>query len=322
MSHDTSKRWLLFVHQLPTQPSKLRVKAWRRLQNAGAVKVKNSVYVLPNTTECREDFEWLRKEIVGDGGEAMILAADTVDDLGTDEIVESFVSVRAEDWQDLLDRANTLRDRLAEAREATDRGEANRELKTLRNRFAQVDKLDFFQAPGRSEALEALDELTRALRPAAVDPSPEPAASAPDFSSHRWLTRPHPGVDRMASAWLIRSFVDPEAEFHFAEEVPPKGDTVPFDMFGVALGHQADRCTFETLLATFELDDPALARMARIVHDLDLRKDAPNDSETSTIGRLVFGLREQGLDDAGLLESGITLFDALYRSFRSELSGR
>ena len=124
----------------------------------------------------------------------------------------------------------------------------------------------------------------------------------------------------MASAWLIRQWIDPGAEFVFAERIPPGEELVPFDMFGVEFGHHGQRCTFETLLSAFDLEQPPLGRIARIVHDLDLRSDSRVDAETATVGRLVRGLREAIADDAKLLEHGIVVFDALYRSFRRESS--
>lgn len=125
----------------------------------------------------------------------------------------------------------------------------------------------------------------------------------------------------MASAWLIRRFIDPDAEFLFAERIPPKDDLVPFDMFGVEFGHHGDHCAFETLLWSFDLREAALQRMGRIVHDLDLRSESATDSETSTVGRIVDGLREAVGEDSTLLDHGIMVFEALYRSFRNEPSG-
>lgn len=316
-------RWLLLVHQLPSKPSNLRVRVWRRLQAVGAVLVKNSVYVLPNSSETREDFEWIRGEVATAGGEALLFSADTVDDLTTEEIVDAFVTARREDWNELAHEATALaerRDSIAGEGVAS-RTERERELKALRNRIAQLDKIDYFQAPGRDAALEAIDALGRDLRPERPE-APATIASQPveDYRRRRWLTRPRPGVDRMASAWLIRRFVDPEAEFLFGEEIPTDELLVPFDMFGVEFGHHGNLCTFETLLAAFELEGAPLATIARIVHDLDLRSESPTDSETSTIGRLISGLRAAISDDDELLDRGMLLFEALYQSFRSESS--
>jgi hypothetical protein len=303
-------RWLLLVHQLPASPSRLRVKIWRRLQAVGAVAVKGSVYVLPASAQAHEDFEWLRGEIVTLGGEAIVLTAEAVDEQTTSEIVDAFSAARRRDW-------NELAERVAAARLAAGRGgELERELRLLHGRAAQIEKIDFFPAGGRQEALAALAALAgRASEERRDEPASErPRLAVADYRGRRWLTRPRPGIDRIASAWLIRRFIDPAAEFHFAERIPPGEEVVPFDMFGVELGHQGDRCTFETLLAAFGLGDPALDRLARIVRDLDLRIEAVDDLEAATVGRIVEGLRLTNEDDRQVLEHGCALFEAFYRS--------
>jgi hypothetical protein len=119
----------------------------------------------------------------------------------------------------------------------------------------------------------------------------------------------------MASAWLIRRFIDPHAQFGFVSDrgpVPP--DAVPFDMFGVELTHRGDHCTFETLCAVFDIEDPAVQRIAAVVHDLDLKDGRFGASEAPTIGVLIDGLQLAHADDAALIAQGMALFEALYRS--------
>jgi len=319
-----SVSWLLLAHQVPSQPSRLRVKVWRRLQGVGAVLINNSVYALPNSSEGREHFEWLRAEIVAQGGAATVFAAATVDDLAEDELREAFTAARRGDWDELRDRAVALHERLHSAGEDGD-GAAEqlaREVAALRSRVAQIDRIDYFRAPGRPEALEALERAARSARRASEEaPSPEGTRRVHDYRGRRWLTRPRPGVDRMASAWLIRRFIDSDAEFVFAERIPRDEDVVPFDMFGVELGHHGPCCTFETLLSTFALEEPALARIARIVHDLDLHSEPAADPESSTVARLVAGLRAATPEDGPLLDRGMVVFEALYRSFQGESAG-
>jgi hypothetical protein len=313
-------RWLLLVHHLPAEPSNLRVKAWRRLRAVGAVLVKNSVYVLPRNRESREDLEWIRGEIVAQGGEAVVFAADAVDDLADDEVVEAFVQARRVDWQDLSARAAALRER-REKSPGNDEA-LEREFKALRNRAAQVDRIDYFRAPGRDEALSALDVAASTRAPRTVPSrSAIQAGAAGGYEARRWVTRPRPGVDRMASAWLIHRFIDRQARFEFAERLPADDDVVPFDMFGVEFGHHGEQCTFETLMASFGLDEPALDRLGRIVRTLDLKDESGLDAEAATVGRLVGGLREAVEVDRELLERGMLLFEALYRSFRREAGG-
>ena len=141
------------------------------------------------------------------------------------------------------------------------------------------------------------------------------------FEGRLWITRPRPGVDRMASAWLIRRFIDPRARFGFAaDRESVAAGAVPFDMFGVEFSHQGEGCTFETLCSVFAIDEPALSRIAGIVHDLDLKDGRFGAPESGAVGAMVAGLRLAYQDDQALLAQGMILFDSLYRSF--ERSGR
>ena len=141
--------------------------------------------------------------------------------------------------------------------------------------MSAIEHIDFFGSAGRDRVTALLRQLEEqasdARRP---DERPRPAGSvdAQDFANRCWVTRPRPGVDRMASAWLIRRFVDPHARFAFvADRHAAPRDAVPFDMFGVEFSHQGEGCTFETLCAVFAIQEPAVARIAAIVHDLDLK---------------------------------------------------
>ena len=137
-----------------------------------------------------------------------------------------------------------------------------------------------------------------------------------DYAGRVWATRPRPGVDRMASAWLITRFIDPKARFVFAASPDrvPRG-ALPFDMFGVEFSHRGDHCTFETLCAMFGIDDPAVDRVGTIVHDLDLKDERYGAPEAATLGALIDGLQLSIADDAALLTQGMSLFESLYRAF-------
>jgi hypothetical protein len=129
------------------------------------------------------------------------------------------------------------------------------------------------------------------------------------------LTRPRPGVDRMASAWLIRRFIDPRARFGFAKDrAAVSKDAIPFDMFGVEFSHHGEGCTFETLCEVFGIRDAAVTRLAEIVHDLDLKDARFGAAESATVAAVIEGLQLAHADDEALLAQGIVLFDALYRA--------
>jgi hypothetical protein len=311
-------RWLLLVHQLPAKPSNLRVRTWRRLQQLGAVAVKQAVYVLPDSPSAREDFEWLKTEIEAAGGQASVFAADTVDTWASDELTDEFRRARETDYATL---SRAVEHALAEARRKRasrrSRRAASRIVETFRQRLAAVEAIDFFGSAGRDRVVTLVSELQLALSadtPAEGDGSPmDPKRGL--FRGRMWVTRPRPGIDRMGSAWLIKRFIDPKARFSFVSEPPATGNVVPFDMFGVEFTHRGEWCTFETLAHTFAVSDGAVERLAAIVHDLDLKDARFGAPEVSAVGALVEGLQALYADDQTLLDSGMTMFEALYRAF-------
>jgi hypothetical protein len=306
------RRWLLLAHLLPATPSNLRVKTWRRLQDLGAIAIKQSVYVLPDSPEAREDFEWLRVQIEGSGGEAVVFSATHLDADAETALVEEFRRTRQAAYTELAAELQRHRPK-SQGRRGQSQG---RDISRYRERFQAIERIDFFGSAGRDRvaALLASVESKRAGAPqkrAATD-----ADDVAQYQGRLWVTRPRPGVDRMSSAWLIRRFIDPAASFAFitdAKSAP--ADAVPFDMYGAGFGHDGDRCTFETLMARFGIDDRAVARLGEVVHDLDLKDGKYGAPEAVTLGAAIDGLQLSCSDDQLLLEQGMILFEALYRSF-------
>jgi hypothetical protein len=313
------RRWLLLAHQIPATPSKLRVKTWRRLQELGAVPVKQSVYALPDSPQAREDFEWLRVEIEGAGGEAVIFAAEHLGAEAETALVDEFKRTRHAAYTELAAELQRLRPK-AGMRGASD---AVKELSRYRERFNAIERIDFFGGAGR----DRVESLLAALEPAQPDTTPatgrSKTAAVATYQNRLWITRPRPGVDRMASAWLIRRFIDPAARFDFVTDpAHAPVDAVPFDMYGTGFGHHGDRCTFEGLVSRFGIDDAAVVRLGRVVHDLDLKDGKFGAAEAATLGAAIDGLQMSCADDRQLLEQGIILFEAMYRSFSQQAQPR
>lgn len=313
-------RWLLLVHQLPATPSNLRVRTWRRLQQLGAIPIKQAVYVLPDSPASREDFEWLKTEIKGAGGDASIFAADHVDAWSDDELIEAFRRTRQEAYATLArDAERTLRKATAGRTRRRVTPMLRRAVEAHRQRFGAIQHIDFFGSAGRDAVALLLKQLDDALADAPA-PRSSDSTTPRDYRGQLWVTRPRPGVDRMASAWLVRRSIDPAATFGFARDVDAVPDgAVPFDMFGAEFSHQGANCTFETLCERFHLDDPAVARIAAIVHDLDLKDGRFGAPENDAIATIITGLQLTHASDAELLASGMALFDALYRGFDQSL---
>jgi hypothetical protein len=320
-----ARSWLLLVHQLPPKPTNLRVRTWRRLQQLGAIAVKQAVYVLPDSPAAREDFEWLKTEIEGSGGEASVFSANSVDAWSDDALVEEFRRSRQESYAALAADIEQVLNRQAAAakrarRQSSGRAPAwKRLLEGFRQRLTAIEAIDFFGSAGRDGVVALLNRVEQQMSKSSRSPSPRAEDGRADGSAYRnrlWITRPRPGVDRMSSAWLIARFIDSNARFGFApdrETVPRDG--VAFDMFGVEFSHQGDACTFETLCARFGIDDAAVARVAEIVHDLDLKDGRFGAPEAAAISAVIDGLQLAHADDDTLLAQGMTLFDALYRGF-------
>lgn len=308
--------WLVLLYQVPQGSSSARVRVWRRLQAMGAVQVRQAAYLLPNRDEPREDLEWLKAEITGQGGEAMLLVADATDAFAHDEIVATFRAARARDVAALATRATRLLERLRKAETAAARVRTRLapSARALVDEFHALAAITFFDTPGFVDLEALMPQITASAgrpgqRPAPAGERLDPRA----FARRVWVTRPRPGIDRMASAWLIRRFIDSRARFEFAER--PVTGAVPFDMYDVELGHQGEACTFEVLAARFAVDDPVVPWLGRIVHQLDLRDGRFTEPEAPGVGLLVEGLRHAHPDDRELLERGIALFESLARGF-------
>ena len=320
-----SPRWCLLIHQLPPKPLYLRARIRQRLARVGAVALKNSVYVLPYSESGIEDFQWIAEEAAAGGGEAFLCAADFLGRPADADVEERFRRERAAEYEEIRGQAREL------LRQAGRRGAAvpaaedlSSRARRLEKRLGEVAALDFFAAPEREAAEDLVRQLAAHVR--AGEPAP-PAAAAPDrrrFSELMgltWVTRRGIHVDRIASAWLIRRFVDPEARFRFADSQRPEAGPgeARFDTVGGEFTHEGDRCTFETLQARLGLADPALAQIAEIVHDVDLKDGKFERADAPGIAQLVNGLVLAHPDDLDRLDRGFALLDDLYESFRRRL---
>ena len=249
-----SSRWLLLLHQLPPKPDYLRVKIRRRLAGLGAALVKNSVYVLPNSAETLEDFQWLRQEIEAANGSALIAEAKFVEGISDEEIEAMLVAERVD---------------------ATD------------------ERLSSAQEPDRVG------------------------------SGRVWVTRQGVFVDRIASAWLIRRFIDQHARFKFvaAQSYRPAKDELRFDMVGAEYTHVGEDCTFQTLLKRFALDDRALRAIGEIVHDIDCKDEKYGRPETAGVFGLLRGIADRNETDEARLDRGFPVFDDLHAFYSARRSG-
>jgi hypothetical protein len=316
------KGWLLLIHQLPPKPDYFRVKIWRRLQRFGAVAIKNSVYVLPKNDQTQEDFQWVLREIIKGGGEGSLCEARFFEGLSDEEVEALFQAARAAEYEQIAEEAR----RLAEIPWPEGQIEDNRRtqneinLARLKRRLAEVVAIDFFGAPGReaAEGLVSGIEMRFHEQRSGKQMSKVAAYRREDLQNKTWVTRKGIYIDRMASAWLVRRFIDANARFKFvpAKGYKPQPDELRFDMFEAEFTHEGDQCTFEVLIDRLGLADAALTPLAEIVHDVDLKDSKFGREETVGIERLIAGVAMAHKDDETRLTRSALVFDDLYEYFK------
>jgi hypothetical protein len=320
--------WLLLIHQLPAKPAYLRVKIWRRLQSMGAIAVKNAVHALPMNEETQEDFEWLLREIVEGGGEAFLCEARLIDGLSDEEVRSLFDKARDADYGEIVKEARSLAKMLAKSLRPKAKPETLAEHRAqaarLRKRLAEVVAIDFFGTIGRETAEGLLGDLeTRLSEDAPVTSKAIEDSRATDLGelrSRTWVTRQDVYVDRIASAWLIRRFIDPDARFKFVagKGYRPEPGELRFDMFEAEFTHEGDKCTFEVLQERGAPKDGALRAIGEIVHDIDLKDGKFGRTEVAGIKTLIEGISVASKDDAERIERGTEVFNNLYEFFKKK----
>ena len=317
--------WLLLIHQIPPKPNYFRVKIWRRLQRLGAVGIKNSVYALPSSEQAQEDLNWVLREIVEGGGDASLVEARLIEGLNDEQVKEMFRAARDAEYMAVANDARELAKRLPRRGEVADekRGEMEAALARLQKKVNEVALIDFFHARSR----EAVDGLLKDLEEkiAARTPQPEtaPARAVEKPDGATWVTRTGIHVDRMASAWLIRRFIDAKAKFKFvsSREYRHQPGELRFDMFDGEFTHQGELCSFEVLLARFEITDVALRPIAEIVHDIDLKDEKYGRPDNAGFEHLINGIAMAHPEDEVRLQRASFVLDDLYEYFKRKRRG-
>ena len=305
--------WHLLVLSLPTENATARMRAWRALKACGAAVLRDGVYLLPEGEANRVALVTIADDLRANGGTAHLLGTD---------------AARA-DFEPLFDRRaefGALLAEITERRAAVTEANAFDAIKAarkLRKSFEQLATIDFFAGEAQRQAREALQELEAEAQRSFAPGEPHAAShriqllNLADYSGRVWATRRRPWVDRLASAWLIRRFIDPQARFVWLKSTAdcPKR-AIGFDFDGATFSHVGARVTFETLLASFALESPALLRLGTLVHGLDAGGVRP--AEADGVERVLAGLLEAIPDDDQLLLVAGGVFEGLFTAFQKE----
>jgi hypothetical protein len=308
------KKWLALILGLPTANATERMRAWRALKASGAAVLRDGAYLLPDTVLCREALASVERDILSINGTAFILPV--VDPEG-ERFIELF---------DRNDDYNKLRTEIDECRRQLNAENAlatTKQIRKLRKAYDQLVSIDYFPGKPKQQIDSALQELetavSRALSPDEPHSSNQPitALNIADYKGRIWATRKRPWVDRLACAWLIRRFIDLQAEIVWLDT--PQDcpiDALGFDFDDAAFSHVGNRVTFETLQASFDIQEPGLSRIAALVHYLDIGGIQP--VEAAGIERVLAGLRETITDDDHLMAAASAIFDGLLAGFVKE----
>jgi hypothetical protein len=311
-------KWLLLVVSLPTQGATARMRIWRALKALGCAALRDGAYLLPGNAMHRDALQELADECVREGGSAWLMLVAPANTADADEYPQLFD--RSADYVALV---KTWKESAATLG-SIGVTELARLQKKLRRDYEVVLAIDFFPCEASLEAEAAWTDFTQRIDGVLSPDEPHgtegqiPRLNSADYQGRLWATRRRPWVDRVASAWLIRRFIDPSARFQWlAKPADCPRKALGFDFNGAAFTHVGERVTFETLMASFGLeDDLALMRMGAMVRSLDMGTGSV--AEGAGFEAILAGARERRSDDDALLAEISGVLDSLYAHFERE----
>jgi hypothetical protein len=307
--------WLLLITNLPGHNPTLRMRIWRALKAAGAGLLRDGAYLLPNGERAREVLEEQGAEIKAAGGLVQVLSFDAESAEQNAELVALFD--RTDEYAEAIKRLDALKGELAKLAEP----EARQRLAALIREVAAIAARDFFPGEPRKQMEGALADGEAALNARFAPDEPHPAhrkirpRDRKDYRARTWATRDRLWIDRVASAWLIRRFIDPKAKFLWLKRVKdcPKS-AIGFDFDGAEFTHVDSKVTFEVLLASFHLEqDTGLSRLGALVHHLDV--GGIPIAEGPGFATIMAGARALQTDDHELLKAMTPVLDSLYAGY-------
>ena len=321
----TEKTWLLFFYSVPSKPVSNRMRVWRRLARVGAIQLKGAVYILPYNDEHYELFQWLVSEVTSMKGDASFVKIQKIETLKDEEIVELFNQQREGDYHDIERRLEELERKVS----STIKGAGIQDIKKISEQFnkhlkefEEVRRIDFFSSKAGKDMKKKIMDIEKDIKRVSGFRVKEKERTIvlrhiEDYKERTWITRKKPFVDRIASAWLIKGFIDEKAVFKFIQEDEEETldkHGISFDIRGGEFTHTGNLCTFEVLIKSFGLKNKAIKKIAEIVHEIDIKDDRYENPESKGIEEILQGIRKIAKNDAQALEKGIEVFEMLYAS--------
>lgn len=303
------------ILSLPTRDSTTRMRVWRALKDAGCGVLRDGVYVLPAGSAGAAVLAGVEKQIQSAGGFAMAVGLELKSDEQLAQVRKLFD--RSADYGTLVQRIRDAKDSFKRLGPRKARTLAER----LQRSFAELAAIDFFPGPAKGQAADAVSALKRDLHQAYARGEPRPSRrrlqplNRAKYQKRLWATRKDPWVDRLATAWLIKRFIDPAARFAWIERPSERpGKAIGFDFDGAQFTHVKNRVTFEVVLESFGLDkDRALAAIGAAVHFLDIGGIPVADAKG--LETVLRGVKEKTRGDDALLAEAMRIFDLFYSAY-------
>lgn len=307
--------WLLLILSLPSENATARMRAWRSLKASGAAVLRDGAYLLPERESCRATLATIVNDVQSHDGSAHLL--QVIEPAGGNYAA---LFQRQDDYAALLSDIAALSNGLTRENAP----DAVKQTRKLRKALAALTEIDYFPGEALRQATAALLALEATVHRAISPDEPHDTETtivtldATQYQGRQWATRVRPWVDRLASAWLIQRFIDSDAHFLWLDSpVDCPADALGFDFDGATFSHSSGKVTFETLLAAFDLNQPALNRIASIVHFLDVGGAA--QPEAAGIEQVLAGMRDAITNDDLLLAAAGSVFDGLLTAFQKSL---
>ena len=302
--------WLVFSYSLPSKSSSPRVSVWRQLKRAGAISPVSGAYILPANDLCAETFSWLAQQVRQAGGDALVMQVERFHDLTDQALITRFHQARQENYTAIKEKLTLLDAAIHRDISAQERLAIKDELDGLQQHYTDIARIDYFDSPDKLRLAARLERLRQRLLNQTRPPLEIVHVGIEPYRDKRWVTRPRPFVDRLACAWLIRRYINPQANIRYS--ATPTPEEIAFDVPNAEFSHRGELCTFEVMLQILDLDDPALQAIAEIVHNIDLQDKLYLRPETSGIDAVLQGWQRTELPDGEMETRGINLFEGLY----------
>ncbi len=316
--------WLIFAYSLPASNPKGRVRIWRKLSNIGALQLKSAFYLLPMNDINYEHLEWTVKAVEEMGGDAVFFKSESIENMKDDEIRAMFNAERESDYLKLEEKAREFDAMISEKDVSKDEIETGlkRGIKRFMKQFSSIKEIDFFSS-GRAEKtailIESLSKRLDYRGKGGEEMAITEFMDVKNFKNKTWVTRKNPYIDRIASWWLIKRFIDEKAQIRFvapSDVRKREKNVIFFDIEGGDFTHKGKMVTFEVIAESFGIKNKGIEYIGKIVHSIDLKDDAYYLEDSKGVEEVIKGIIKISKNDQDVVEKGMIIFDSLYANYK------